>query len=220
MKSRRRLWKWALVLVLFVGASVLTRGYWTAQIARSLVCAEDAAPSDAMLIENFDPNYLLFERAEMLERAGVARVALVPVQSLSDPSAGNGVVANGVSEGIARVMAGYARLRSWRPIPIPEIEPISLNAALQLRRRLVAERITSVIVVTPGFRSRRSLLVYGAVFGRAGIAVHCVPVFGKTAPDRWTETWHGIQEVVEEFAKLQYYRFYVLPFMAPRTQGW
>ena len=28
----------------------------------------------------------------------------------------------------------------------------------------------------------------------------------------WTESWHGIQEVVEQWLKLQYYRLYVLPF--------
>jgi len=27
----------------------------------------------------------------------------------------------------------------------------------------------------------------------------------------WTREWHGIQSVVEEWLKLQYYRLYVLP---------
>ena len=29
-----------------------------------------------------------------------------------------------------------------------------------------------------------------------------------------TETWHGTQEVALEFVMLQYYRFYVLPFVS------
>ena len=65
-------------------------------------------------------------------------------------------------------------------------------------------------MVTPGFRSQRSSLVYQAVLAPAGIAVYCVPVFGQKTPANWTETWHGIQEVAEQFLKLQYYRFYVL----------
>jgi len=187
-------------------AAMLTSRYWTAQIAQSLICAEDVTAVDAMLIENFDPNYLLFERAETLEKAGIGSVALVPVEISSEPN-----VANPVSQGIAEVMARQARLRRWRTIPIELSEPIALNAALQIRSRLASERIKSIIVVAPGFRSRRSSLVYQAVFGEAGIAVHCVPVFRRIGPEHWTETWHGIQEVLEEFVKLQYYRFYVLP---------
>jgi hypothetical protein len=30
----------------------------------------------------------------------------------------------------------------------------------------------------------------------------------------WAQSWHGIQGVSEQFLKLQYYRFYVLPFVA------
>jgi len=40
--------------------------------------------------------------------------------------------------------------------------------------------------------------------------VRCDPVFGRATPERWSNTWHGIQSVAEEFVKLQYYRFYVL----------
>src|SRR5438105_1857329 len=145
----RRSSQFALVLLVVVLTTTLTSRFRTAQVARSLTCAESIAPSDAILIENFDPNYLLFERAEALERAGLAPTALVPVEA----SAPN--TANLVSSGIAEVMAHYARLRAWRTIPIGFAEPISLNAALQIRRRLVDDGIRPVVVVTPGFRSRR-----------------------------------------------------------------
>lgn len=212
MMPIRRRWKLLLVALAVMTAAALTRGFWVAQIGRSLVCAESVAPSDAMLIENFDPNYLLFERAAALEKAKAAPVTLVPVQASR-----NADMANPVSDGIAALMARQARLARWRTFPIVHTEPISLNAALQIRTRLAADRIRSVIVLAPGFRSRRSSLVYQATLGPAGVAVHCVPVFGRTSPEEWTRTWHGIQEVVEEFLKLQYYRFYVLPFVAPRA---
>ena len=48
-------------------------------IGRSLVCDASLAPSDAILVENFDPDYLLFERARQLRRAGLAARVLVPV---------------------------------------------------------------------------------------------------------------------------------------------
>jgi len=208
--STRATWKLRLAVLAFVVlAAAATRGVWTAQVGRSLVCPEDAAPSDLLLLENFDPEYLVFERAAALQAAGLAPKALVPVKESKDSG-----VADSVSAGIAEVMARQARLATWGVFPIREFEPITLNAAGQLRDHLVGERVRSVILVTPAFRSRRSALTYRAVLGPAGIRVHCVPVFGLTTPESWTETWHGIQEVAEAFVKLQYYRFYVLPVRA------
>jgi hypothetical protein len=78
------------------------------------------------------------------------------------------------------------------------------------------ERIRSVIVVSL-FRSRRSELVYGATLGRARITVSCEPVEGLQTVNTWTRSWHGVQNVAEQWAKLQYYRLYVLPFrLAPQ----
>jgi hypothetical protein len=73
-------------------------------------------------------------------------------------------------------------------------------------------------VVSPAFRSRRSALIYGDVLGAAGIAAACVPVFApQQGPGTWTRTLHGIQEVAEQHVKLQYYRFYVLPYVHRRS---
>lgn len=203
--------KIALAVLIVISTAVATSRWWTLQIGRSLVCSEDVARSDALLLENFDLTYVLFERAEALETAGVAPTTLIPVEA-SSPE-----VANLIWSSIAEVMARYARLRVWRVIPIGHSEPISLNAALQIRRRLIGDGIRSIVVIAPGFRSRRSLLVYRATLGNAGIEVHCAPVFNRATPESWTESWHGIQEVTEEFLKLQYYRFYVLPFRTQRT---
>jgi hypothetical protein len=206
----RTTWKLRLaVLAVVVLAAAATRGFWTAQLGRSLVCAEEVKPSDLILVENFDPDFLVFERAAALQAAGFAPKALVPVQAL-----GNAGVPNLVSKGIAEVMAHHARLGPWEALPIREVEPITLNAAAQLRDHLVREHVRSLIVVTRAFRSRRSTLAYRVVLGPAGIQVHCVPVFGLKTPESWIETWHGVQEVSEGFVKLQYYRFYVLPFRA------
>jgi len=196
-----------LVLVILVG--ILTRGFLVSRVGRSLVCREDVAASDVILVENFDQNYLLFERAAALEKAGIARKTLVPVEASGDPN-----VANPVSRGVAEVMARQARLAVWEVVIVRETEPVSLNTAAQIRERLARDSVKSVVVVTSGFRSHRSSLVYRAVLGNNGTQIHCVPVFGRTTPERWPDTWHGIQQVVEEFVKLQYYRFYVLPVLS------
>jgi hypothetical protein len=100
-------------------------------------------------------------------------------------------------------------------VPVREVEPISLNAAMDIRDFVEREGIKSVVVVSPLFRSRRSLLVYDATLGAAGIAVGCEPVRDHRDPHDWSDSMHGIQNVAEQWLKLQYYRLYVLPFKTP-----
>lgn len=198
------------LLLLVVGIPVallwLTRATWTTALATSLVCTEGGARSEALLLENFDPDYLVFETARNIVRAGSPARVIVPVPAGGDepnePSP--------VSQGIAEVMARISRLPGMELLPIAEIEPISLNAARQIRDFLLREHLTTVTVVTPAFRSRRSALVYQSVFEPAGIQVQCVPVFGTKRPETWTDTWHGIQDVGLQFVKLWYYRLWVL----------
>jgi hypothetical protein len=99
-------------------------------------------------------------------------------------------------------MARVTRMPEPEFIPTSDIEPISLNIAYQLRGFLVTEHLKSVLVVTPGFRSQRSSLVYHAVLGPAGITVFCVPLFGEKTPKNWMQTWYGIQDVIEQWLKL------------------
>lgn len=204
----RTTWKLRLSAVLLLVVLMwVSRGWWTVAVARSLVCDENPAPSDAILIENFDPDYFLFERATLLRRAGLAERVLVPIRTDSDNAK-----PNAVALGTAELMASIARLGPFEIVPIREVEPISLNAAHDVLRFVERQRIHSVLVVSPLFRSRRSALVYRATLGRAGITVWCEPVPEIRAVDTWTETSHGIQNVAEQWIKLQYYRLYVLPF--------
>ena len=203
----RTTWKFRIALVVLAGSALtLTSEWWTVAIGRSLVCERDIAPADGILLENFDPEYLLFERAKDLRGRGIAPTVFVPVR------AGANRQPEGVALGITQMMAGLAHLGEMEIIPVREVEPISLNVARDIQRFLREKDVHSVIVVSPLFRSRRSALVYEAMLGRSGIAVRCEHVQGKTGVDSWTATWHGIQGVTEQWLKLQYYRLYVLPF--------
>ena len=205
-ESIKTTWKLRLgifILVILIGSA--TRGFWAGRIGRSLVCTEEIGQSDIILVENFNPSFLAFERASELRRAQISLRILVPVQTSHD-----GQGANIVSQGIAELMCRVARIPDPEIIPIREIEPISLNAAYQIRDFLTKEHLRSVIVVTDGFRSKRSSLIYQAVLAPAGITVSCIAVFVGAAPENWSQTWHGIEEVTEQFLKLQFYRFYVL----------
>jgi hypothetical protein len=165
------LFKGAVLLFLLLGVSV-TRPWWEEGIGRELICNPDYTPSDALLLENFDPTYQVFERAAALRRAGIAKRIVVPL----------GVAPHGgvdtVRRGVAELMAGVANLGSFETVPIPEEEPISLNAALALAVYLQQTQTRSVTIVTPLFRSKRSMLAYSSAFEPLGITGRCVPVEG------------------------------------------
>jgi hypothetical protein len=55
-----------MLVMLFVS---VTRGLWTLRIGQSLVCTVEMSPSDVILVENFNPYYLVFERAAALHKA-------------------------------------------------------------------------------------------------------------------------------------------------------
>lgn len=213
-ESLRTTWIFRLALtaalLLIIGLFVI---YRVPRIGETLVCENQLQPSEALLLENFDSSYLVFERARELYVAGAASRVFVPV-----PEGANPGEPNMVSAGIADVMVRAARLpEAPQLVPIQEVEPISLNAAYQIRTVLQKEQVRSVIVVAPAFRSARSSLIYSRVFGAVGIATSCAPVFGRTTPNNWTTTWHGVQEVAEQYGKLQYYRFWVLPRLKNET---
>ncbi len=209
----RRAWLLFAICAALVLAGVSSKRFWMRHLASGLTCSEDLAPVDALVIENFDPNYLLFERAQALYASGYARRVFVPTEASADS------VPSPVAVGFTDVMSRVARLPSPEIIPIQEREPIELNAAVQVRQHLLSEHIRSIMLVTPGLRSRRSSMVYQDVVASTGIRVRCVPVFGQNTPDSWSHTWHGIQEVVEQSIKLQYYRFHVLPSYRHRVSG-
>jgi hypothetical protein len=156
-------------------------------------------------VESLTSNYFVFERAAALHKAGLAARVLVLTVASHDPES-----ANPVSQGIVELLVRVARLQSPEILPVRLVEPISLNVAYQLRDFLTKQHLRSVAVVTNGFRSQRSALVYHTVLNPVGIHVHCIPVFGQRTPQNWTATWHGIEEVTKQFLKLQYYRFYAL----------
>jgi hypothetical protein len=198
-------------LTLLAIATVLVGGIrylWMSQIGPSLICAEQVGRSDLILVDNSDQNYLLFERAAALRKAGLADKVAVPINA----DAGRKPVPNIVASGVAEVMARVAWLGEFEIVPIVETEPITLHTAYQVRDYMAKRRVRSVLIAVSAFRSRRTAMIYDSVMKKAGMTVRCIPVVGKSNAENWRDTWHGIESVTEQFLKLQYYRFYVLPF--------
>src|SRR6187200_3071020 len=79
-ESWRTTWKLRLALLAIIIIIIpATRRWWAPAIAGSLICTEQTQRSDALLLENFDADYLVFEYASTLQRAGAATTAFVPV---------------------------------------------------------------------------------------------------------------------------------------------
>jgi hypothetical protein len=208
---RKQVWKstWLLrLLVVGLACGLLwaTSSWWALPVGQSLVCESDIQKSDAILIENMDPNYLLFERAADLRERGYASRVIALVQATGEGDHEPGLV----SVSIAEVMARLAHLEALEFLPIEEVEPYTMNAAYQTGSHFERSGFRSAIVVSDGFRSRRTHLVYRKAFDPLGIAVTCAPVWGSTRPENWMQTWHGIQEVLLQATKLAYYRAWVL----------
>ena len=192
----------------FVLLVYLLEPVWAHAVAESLVCGQDGHVDrvDAILIDDFESDYLLFERARHLQESGVSSTVIAPANVFADGSVST------VSAAMIDVLARLARVKHVTAVPVSNREPISLNSAFRIKRFLEENGVRSVMVVSPAFRSERSMTIYRAVLEPAGVLAHCAPVFGGRSPDNWTRTWHGIQDVALQFAKLQYYRWYVLPF--------
>jgi len=131
-------------------------------IGRSPACDATLAPSDAILVENFNADFLRYKRASELRRKRLVTRVLVLTWTNRGTEA-----PNDVALGIVQVVAKIGRIGAIKIVPTREAEPITLNAARDVQRFLERERIRSVIVVTPLFRSRRSALLYAATLGRA-----------------------------------------------------
>lgn len=207
MRSRATTWLLrVIVLAVILLGLRLTTMWWVPGLAHGLTCDERVTRADAIIIDNLDANYLLFERvAEMTNPDDPTRV-LVPAEA--SPEGATDLI----SAGIVSLMANTARLSKVEAVPVSEVEPITLNVAKQMRTFLQREQLHSVQIVTPALRSRRTALVYSRVFEPAGIETACEPV-GRARAAAWSRSWHGVQEVVEQYGKLGYYRLYVLPFL-------
>jgi hypothetical protein len=210
----RTTWAFRLaIVVVLIASTVITSRLWTRWLGESLVCQKEVRPADAILLDNLEMDYYLFPEARTLKRSGVSARVLVPTIAFLDLNGPS------MSKDFVEVMARIARLGDVETIPVWEVEPISLNVAEQVGDFIKANHIESVMLVTPGFRSLRSYWTYDRVFKRQGVSLSCVPVFGPRTPANWSHTWHGVQEILLQFVKLQYYRLWILPRAGRRTPG-
>jgi hypothetical protein len=198
------LFRLGLLICLIVFIAV-TRHFWLVGIGKMLVHSAPVEPSDVIVLENYDENYLVFEMAARLVKQGLADEVMVPTTVNR-----NGDKPGRVAAGFVEVMSSVARIDSFQVIPVRHEEPITLSVARQVAQVLKERGTNSMIVVSPTFRSQRSYLVYESVLEPLGIQVGCVPAEEARNPQNWWQDLHGIQGVGLEFVKLWYYRLWLL----------
>lgn len=197
-----------LVSALLLGLFFFTRAWWIPAIGRGLVSEPGPGKPDLILVDNLVSDYKLFKKAGELMKDDGVRMVLVPVRSSHwDPDEPDRMAGE-----ITQIMIRDARLPACRLLPFRQAEPFTLHVARRVGRFLQSHRdIHSVLIVTEGFRSRRTRLVYGRVLGKFGVTVCTYPVWGSRGPKSWAKTWHGRQEVVLQYLKLLYYEFLMFP---------
>lgn len=201
-----RTWLAALMVVpALFGSLYLSRQHWMPLLLEALVHDGPIAPADALIVENYGQDYLVFEMAAELLREGYGKRVFAPAFIFRDPTE-----PSRVAGGFVEVMTRVARLPDVQVVPVREQEPITLSIARQLAEVLVREEVRSVIVIAPYLRSRRSNLVYQRVLEPLGIRVYCRPSRSSRRPDNWWHDLHGYQEVGLETLKYWYYRIWVL----------
>lgn len=199
-------WKFRLLALFTVGLiGVLVHRVCLEAVATSLLHEEALAPADVLLLENFDPDYFVFEAGRDLLRRGYSSRVLIPVVAKEES-----LTPRPIEQSFVEVMSRNAGVDQYEILPVHHVEPIALNVALQVAEFLESNGIRSVIIVAPGYRSARSFLVYERVLTSRDIRIQCFAARTAVSVNDWWHTRHGTQGVGLEFLKLLYYRFWVM----------
>jgi len=194
------------IAALLAAVLIPTRAFWLTRLGRSLIHDDTPSVSDVVVVENYDQEYLLFEAASRLLRTGVSGRLIVPTSIFRDST-----IPGAVYQGFSEVMLRVARIEHAEILPVSHQEPVTLTVARQVADKLQHQGVRSVIVVSSGFRSRRTFEVYRKVLAPLDIRLTCMAARCSRTPENWWHSNHGVQQVFLEIVKLYYYRLFVLP---------
>ncbi len=201
-------WKLRITLfAVFMIFCLVTGRFWLVWVGQSLIYEDKLAPTDVILVENFEAPFLAgLSRAVKLRDEGYSErilvVRLIPRESRFISSNFLGQVWDSYCQAVG--------IDDPEIVAVEQVEPVTKNMAKQLASTLKKTSVESAILISGIFHSKRSCLVYREVLEPLGIQLRCLPVSGAVDPDHWWKTSHDALYVVEEFLKLQYYRLFVL----------
>ena len=85
--------------------------------------------------------------------------------------------------------------------------PVTFTSAKEVMEVLAGEGVRKVILISPGFHTRRSYLVYQSLGEPLQIRIYPHASFDghNHGLDRWWTQYHGVHDFVEQGLKLAYY---------------
>ncbi len=83
--------------------------------------------------------------------------------------------------------------------------PVTLTAATGALAALAKENIKSAILLSKGFHTRRSFLIYQHLGAKYKIEIFPSACFNAYQPDNWWSQEHGVRDFAAEVLKLVYY---------------
>jgi uncharacterized SAM-binding protein YcdF (DUF218 family) len=95
--------------------------------------------------------------------------------------------------------------RDFRIIVTRIYQPITLTAARGALEDISKENIKSAILLSPGFHTRRSYLVYQHLCVPYQIKIFPSACFSSYQLDHWWSQENGLRDFAQEFLKLVYY---------------
>jgi hypothetical protein len=83
--------------------------------------------------------------------------------------------------------------------------PVTLTAARGALATLSKEDVKSAILLSKGFHTRRSFLIYQHLGAKHQIKIYPSACFNAYQPDHWWSQEHGVRDFTAELLKLAYY---------------
>jgi hypothetical protein len=112
--------------------------------------------------------------------------------------------------------AGLKR-SSFTIIAVPLREPVTLTSARRALEVLSTDNVKSAILVSSGFHTRRSFLVYQHLSVPLHIKIYPLACFDQYQPGSWWTEDTGVRDFVEEVSKLVVY--VVAGYIPPKFSG-
>ncbi len=95
--------------------------------------------------------------------------------------------------------------RDFQVISVRINHPVTLTAAKGAMEAIAKEDVKSAILLSPGFHTRRSYLVYQYASGPFHIKILPSACFGPYELERWWSQSDGVRDFTQELSKLVYY---------------
>jgi hypothetical protein len=208
MKIKAR-WIWAAICFLTFVALILTFSFREAILVRAanFMAPKADGAADVIILEGEESpeTGAVHIAVNLLFSKQASRMVVVLHQSPANK--GRFVLDESYPDLVKkRLIASGLTEKQFMVMVTPVRHPITLTEATIVLEALSKEGVMSVWLLSNGFHTRRSFLVYRYVGRPHGINVIPLAYFNDYQPDNWWLHEDGVREFVSELFKLLYYQ--------------